>query len=128
MQNVPENSAKTSLPWLHFKTDHAGFDQKVRQRDRSCVWYFESHHQLLFRYVCLLSLNLLSRVNDYITRGLSQKVVDPDGGINFHFDLRSPSRPGLPRNLKVANTNIQKCQMRLASGTSNQAGHVRDLN
>ena len=23
MQNVPENSAKTSLPWLHFKTDHA---------------------------------------------------------------------------------------------------------
>ena len=22
-QNVPENSAKTSLPWLHFKTDHA---------------------------------------------------------------------------------------------------------
>ena len=22
MQNVPENSAKTSLPWLHFKTDH----------------------------------------------------------------------------------------------------------
>ena len=23
MQNVPENSAKTSLPWLHFKSDHA---------------------------------------------------------------------------------------------------------
>ena len=23
MQNVPENSAKTSVPWLHFKTDHA---------------------------------------------------------------------------------------------------------
>ena len=23
VQNVPENSAKTSLPWLHFKTDHA---------------------------------------------------------------------------------------------------------
>ena len=23
LQNVPENSAKTSLPWLHFKTDHA---------------------------------------------------------------------------------------------------------
>ena len=23
MQNVPGNSAKTSLPWLHFKTDHA---------------------------------------------------------------------------------------------------------
>ena len=23
MQNVPKNSAKTSLPWLHFKTDHA---------------------------------------------------------------------------------------------------------
>ena len=23
MQNVPQNSAKTSLPWLHFKTDHA---------------------------------------------------------------------------------------------------------
>ena len=23
MQNVPENSTKTSLPWLHFKTDHA---------------------------------------------------------------------------------------------------------
>ena len=23
MQNIPENSAKTSLPWLHFKTDHA---------------------------------------------------------------------------------------------------------
>ena len=23
MQNVPENSAKTSLPWLHFKTDYA---------------------------------------------------------------------------------------------------------
>ena len=23
MQNVPENSAKTLLPWLHFKTDHA---------------------------------------------------------------------------------------------------------
>ena len=23
MQNVPENPAKTSLPWLHFKTDHA---------------------------------------------------------------------------------------------------------
>ena len=23
MQNVPENSAKTSLPWWHFKTDHA---------------------------------------------------------------------------------------------------------
>ena len=23
MQNVPENSAKTSLAWLHFKTDHA---------------------------------------------------------------------------------------------------------
>ena len=22
VQNVPENSAKTSLPWLHFKTDH----------------------------------------------------------------------------------------------------------
>ena len=22
MQNVPENSAKTSLTWLHFKTDH----------------------------------------------------------------------------------------------------------
>ena len=22
MQNVPENSAKTSLRWLHFKTDH----------------------------------------------------------------------------------------------------------
>ena len=23
MQNVPENSAKSSLTWLHFKTDHA---------------------------------------------------------------------------------------------------------
>ena len=23
MQNVPENTAETSLPWLHFKTDHA---------------------------------------------------------------------------------------------------------
>ena len=23
MQNVPEISAKTSLPWWHFKTDHA---------------------------------------------------------------------------------------------------------
>ena len=23
VQNVPEYSAKTSLPWLHFKTDHA---------------------------------------------------------------------------------------------------------
>ena len=23
MQNVPENSAKTALPWLHFKTVHA---------------------------------------------------------------------------------------------------------
>ena len=23
MQNVPENSAKTLLPWWHFKTDHA---------------------------------------------------------------------------------------------------------
>ena len=23
MENVPENSAETSLPWLHFKTDHA---------------------------------------------------------------------------------------------------------
>ena len=23
MQNVPENSTKTSLPWLHLKTDHA---------------------------------------------------------------------------------------------------------
>ena len=23
MKNVPENSAKTSLPWLHFKADHA---------------------------------------------------------------------------------------------------------
>ena len=23
MPNVPENSAKTSLPWLHFKTGHA---------------------------------------------------------------------------------------------------------
>ena len=23
VQNVRENSAKTSLPWLHFKTDHA---------------------------------------------------------------------------------------------------------
>ena len=23
MQNVPENSAKTLLPWLHFKTDNA---------------------------------------------------------------------------------------------------------
>ena len=23
MENVPENSAKTSLPCLHFKTDHA---------------------------------------------------------------------------------------------------------
>ena len=22
-KNFPENSAKTSLPWLHFKTDHA---------------------------------------------------------------------------------------------------------
>ena len=22
VQNVPGNSAKTSLPWLHFKTDH----------------------------------------------------------------------------------------------------------
>ena len=22
-KNVPENSAKASLPWLHFKTDHA---------------------------------------------------------------------------------------------------------
>ena len=22
MQNVPENSAKSSLTWLHFKTDH----------------------------------------------------------------------------------------------------------
>ena len=22
VQNVPENSAKTSLTWLHFKTDH----------------------------------------------------------------------------------------------------------
>ena len=23
VQNAPQNSAKTSLPWLHFKTDHA---------------------------------------------------------------------------------------------------------
>ena len=23
MQNVPETSAKTSVPWLHFKRDHA---------------------------------------------------------------------------------------------------------
>ena len=23
VQNVPENTAETSLPWLHFKTDHA---------------------------------------------------------------------------------------------------------
>jgi len=22
VQNVPENSAKTPLPWLHFKSDH----------------------------------------------------------------------------------------------------------
>ena len=31
MQNVPENSAKLSLPWLHFKTNHAlqGEENKV---------------------------------------------------------------------------------------------------
>ena len=31
MQNVPENSAKTSLTWLHFKTDHGlrGEENKV---------------------------------------------------------------------------------------------------
>ena len=30
VQNVPENSAKTSLPWFHFKTDQRSVVKKTR--------------------------------------------------------------------------------------------------
>ena len=35
MQNVSGNSAKTSLPWLHFKTDH------VLRREENKVGFLE---------------------------------------------------------------------------------------
>ena len=35
MQNVPENSTKTLLPWLHFKTDNA------LRREENKVEFFE---------------------------------------------------------------------------------------
>ena len=47
MQSVPENSAKTSLPWLHFKTDH------VRRREENKVELLEGQfldEKLSFRH------------------------------------------------------------------------------
>ena len=69
MQNVPENSAKTPLPWLHFpyKTDQRSIVKKTKlnslkddflmksfpsatKRKLSILWNF------LFPFFCLLSL------------------------------------------------------------------------
>ena len=50
VQNVPENSAKTSLPWLHFKTDHE------LRREENKVEFLELSFELSLSIFCLLTV------------------------------------------------------------------------
>ena len=70
MQNVPGNSAKTSLAWLHFKTDHAGSSVKKTSR----VEFFEGRfldenlpflHKKKAEHSTELSLSIFSLLTVY---------------------------------------------------------------
>ena len=58
VQNVSENSAKTSLPWLHFKTDHECEEWKSVERTcalllwgtQRLIYYLEGRFMLLISY------------------------------------------------------------------------------
>ena len=80
MQNAPENSAKTSLPWLHFKTDNALRREENKVEFLEGLFFDEKLpilHKKKAEYSFELSLSIfcLLTVYFYRDRGDHFKVV-----------------------------------------------------
>ena len=81
MQNVPENSAKTSLPWLHFKTDQRSVVKKTRLNSSKEDFLMKSFpsstkrklsilFNFLFPFFCLLTMYLSLKCRTLVLKHL----------------------------------------------------------